>query len=164
MSVKPGTHALVLALALSAGALATGSATEPLAYPEGYRTWHHVKSLLLEPGHPLYESFGGLHHVYANAKALEGYRGGRFPDGSVLVFDLFEVTREGGAVAEGRRKVLAIMVKDGQRFAETGGWGFEAFAEGDRSRPTVGSKAKEACFGCHEAQADFDYVFSRLRD
>jgi hypothetical protein len=29
-------------------------------YPEGYRLWTHVKSMELRPGHPLYESFGGL--------------------------------------------------------------------------------------------------------
>jgi hypothetical protein len=29
-------------------------------YPEGYRAWRHVKSMLIEPGHPLYAAFGGL--------------------------------------------------------------------------------------------------------
>lgn len=140
-----------------------GRSAEPLAFPEGYRNWYHVKSLLLEEGHPLYASFGGLHHVYANEKAVEGYRAGKFPDGSVIVFDLFEVKREGGAVAEGERKVLAIMVKDSQRFAETGGWGFEGFAKGDPQQRVVGANAKEACFACHAGEAAHDYVFSRMR-
>ncbi len=147
------------------GSLAAGVAGNAgsLAYPEGYRGWYHVKSLLLEEGHPLFAAFGGLHHIYANEPALQGYRSGRFPDGSVIVFDLFEVTREGGAVAEGARKVLAVMVKDAERFGETGGWGFEAFAEGDPARGQVGGNAKDACFACHASQAAKDFVFSEIR-
>lgn len=37
-----------------------GLAQGGLPYPEGYRFWTHVKSMELKPGHPLYESFGGL--------------------------------------------------------------------------------------------------------
>lgn len=164
MNIQRSFVVLGLAAALG-GALSAEVARsdDPLAFPEGYRSWYHVKSLLLEEGHPLHASFGGLHHVYANEKALQGYRAGKFPDGSVIVFDLFEVTREGGAVAEGERKVLAIMVKDGQRFASTGGWGFEGFARGDPAQRVVGGNAKQACFDCHASQADHDYVFSRLR-
>lgn len=25
-------------------------------YPEGYRTWSHVKSMIIQPGHPLADS------------------------------------------------------------------------------------------------------------
>ncbi|GAH20443.1 unnamed protein product, partial [marine sediment metagenome] len=31
------------------------------------------------------------------------------------------------AITEGERKVLGIMQKDPEKFAGTGGWGFEAF-------------------------------------
>jgi len=39
-------------------------------------------------GYPLHAAFGGLHHLYANATALAGYRSGRFDDGAVIVFGL----------------------------------------------------------------------------
>jgi hypothetical protein len=52
-----------------------------VSFPEGYRDWHHVKSLVIEEGHPLHGAFGGMHHIYTNAKALEGYRSETFPDG-----------------------------------------------------------------------------------
>jgi hypothetical protein len=29
--------------------------------------------MLIEPGHPLYGSFGGIHHLYANDKAMAGF-------------------------------------------------------------------------------------------
>ncbi|BCX18176.1 MAG: hypothetical protein KatS3mg117_1858 [Geminicoccaceae bacterium] len=154
-----GATALVLGLAapLAAGAAEVG-------FPEGWRDWRHVKSMVIEQGHPLFEAFGGIHHIYANAKALEGYRTGKFPDGSVIVFDLLEAVRADHAVSEGRRKVLGVMQKDSKAFAATGGWGFEGFAGGDPGKRAVGAKAAEACFGCHAGQAATDYVFSRLRE
>ena len=37
---------------------------EKVDYPEGYRQWVHLKSMLIEPGHPLENPFQGIHHVY----------------------------------------------------------------------------------------------------
>ena len=48
--------------------------------------------------------------------------------------------------------------------AGTGGWGFEGFAAGDPARPVVGQNARAACFECHTAQKDHDYVFSAWRE
>lgn len=139
-----------------------GDAVVP--YPEGYRDWHHVKSMVIEEGHALYEAFGGIHHIYANDKALEGYRAGAFPDGAVIVFDLLTAIHADNTVTEGERKVAGVMHKDATKYAETGGWGFEGFAGGDPARPVVGDQAASACFACHQPMKDRDYVFSSLRD
>jgi hypothetical protein len=133
-------------------------------YPKGYRDWHHVKSMVINPGHALYESFGGIHHLYANGKALTGYERGRFPDGAVIVFDLLEAVSADNSVTEGRRKVLGVMHKDSRKYATTGGWGFEGFAGGDPGTRAVGANATKACFECHTAQKEKDYVFSARRD
>jgi Cytochrome P460 len=141
------------------------SADAPLvAYPDGYRSWRHVKSMLIEPGHPLHESFGGLHHLYANDAAMRGYREGRFEDGSVIVFDLLEAVRADNAVTTGQRKVLGVMEKNARRYASTGGWGFEGFKGDSRTERAVGANAAKACFGCHLSQKQRDYVFSRYAD
>lgn len=134
-----------------------------IPYPDGYREWTHVKSMVIEHGHPLYGSFGGIHHLYANEKALQGYRGGRFPDGSVIVFDLLEASTSDAAITEGKRKVLGVMHKDAARFATTGGWGFEAFSGDSKNERVVREQAQTACFGCHAAQKSKDYVFSGYR-
>lgn len=152
------------AIWLAATATVAAAQDATVAYPEGYRGWTHVKSMVIEDGHPLYESFGGIHHLYANAPALEGYRSGSFPDGAVIAFDLLEATRADGALTEGARKVLGVMVKDSAAHADTGGWGFEGWAGGDPGRPVVGAAAAEACFACHTAVKDTGFVFSSLRD
>lgn len=150
-------------IAAALGASFAIAAEPAVDWPEGYRDWHHVKSMVIEPGHPLYDAFGGIHHIYANPAALEGYRAGRFPDGAVIVFDLLEAERADNAVVEGVRKVVGVMEKDAARFAETGGWGYEGFADGDRAQRVV-TDAASACHACHTSEKDHDYVFSRLRD
>jgi len=160
-----GTVAALAGALLVAGAGAALATDSGVAWPEGYRDWHHVKSMVIEEGHPLYGSFGGVHHLYANRRAMEGYRsGGTFPDGSVIVFDLLAAERADNAVTEGARKVVGVMHKDSKKYADTGGWGFEGFAAGDRGKRVVGNDAKTACFDCHTSQRANDYVFSRLRD
>lgn len=155
---------LLAAAALSLTAVPTLAESPPVPYPDGYRDWHHVKSMVIEEGHALYESFGGIHHIYANELALAGYRDGRFPDGAVIVFDLLEAVHADEAVTEGERKVAGVMHKDAVKYADTGGWGFEGFAGGDPAQPVVGDQAASACFGCHQPLVERDYVFSTLRD
>lgn len=162
MKPLPLTLSLTTALSLSIAALAGGAGVD---YPHGYRNWTHVKSLILEAGHPLYEAFGGLHHIYANDRAMKGYRSGKFPDGAVIVFDLLEVERGGNAIAEGPRKIVGVMQRDARRFKDTGGWGFEGFVKGDPKQRAVGDQAKTACYACHAEQAaKTGYVFSSWRE
>lgn len=131
-------------------------------YPEGYRNWTHVKSMVIQEGHPLYDAFGGIHHIYANDKALKALKEGKsFPDGAVIIFDLLEAKEENHAIVEGARKVVGVMQKDSKRFAATGGWGFEGF-KGDTKERVV-KDAQNDCFSCHMAKKDKDYVFSSYR-
>lgn len=138
-------------------------APDAVPFPAGYRDWHHVKSMVIQRGHPLHEAFGGIHHLYANRKAVEGYGRGRFADGSVIVFDLLEAVEADGTVTEGSRKIVGVMVKDSKRYAPTGGWGFEGFKGDSNTTRAVGANAAAACFGCHMPQHDHDFVFSRPR-
>ena len=155
-----------LACSLSTVLLTTSgitTAAESIDYPQGYRGWTHVKSMVLHPGHPLENPFKGIHHVYANQDGVTGIRTGRFKDGSVLVFDLLEfVTRE-KASTEGERVLLGVMVKDGGRYPETGGWGFEAFKGNSHDQRLV-TDGGRSCFECHTSQKDHDYVFSQWRE
>lgn len=148
---------------LLAALLVTSQATGAVDYPEGYRDWSHVKTLTLHEDHPLAEPFAGIHHVYANPAALTGLHTGRYEDGAVLVFDLLEAKAGDRATAEGRRVLLGVMEKDRVRHADTGGWGFNAWA-GDSRSETLVQDGGRSCFACHAAEQAADYVFSRWRD
>lgn len=133
-------------------------------YPKGYRNWTHVKSMQINPGHPLYDTFGGIHHLYANGKAMQGYKTGNFPNGSVIVFDLLEAKTENNTVTEGARKVVGVMKRDTKAFKETGGWGFEGFKGNSKTERAVGKNAATACFQCHTSQEKKQFVFSEWRE
>jgi hypothetical protein len=136
---------------------------DEVPYPVGYRLWAHVKTALIGPQSPAFESFGGLHHIYANERAMEGYRAGRFPDGAVLVFELLETQENAGVTTEGARKRVGVMVKDSKRYSETGGWGFESFKGDSQTERRLNAEGRGACFKCHEPQKDRDFVFSEFR-
>ena len=68
----------------------TSLGADLIDYPNGYRLWAHTKSMTIHKGHPLENPFLGIHHIYANDRALAGLKTDKFEDGSVLVFDLLE--------------------------------------------------------------------------
>ena len=145
--------------------VATGADSKNgVAYPEGYRSWTHVKSMAILPGHDLANPFQGVHHIYAKEKALKGYATGTFPDGSVLVFDLLKEKAGGNALQEGSRKVLGVMTRSSATFGKTNGWGYEGFKGDSKTERLVGDGDMMAsCHGCHVSQQKSDFVFSKLR-
>jgi hypothetical protein len=157
MRILHRTALIAFALALPAALFAADKPN--VDFPTGYRGWTHVKSKVILPGNPLFEAQAGIHHIYANPAALEGYKTGSFPDGSIIVFDRLEAINADNAIAEGQRQIIGVMQKDRSRFADTGGWGFEGFLAGDPTR-TV----HDTCFSCHGTQKDHDSVFSRWRE
>ncbi|MEQ1773022.1 MAG: cytochrome P460 family protein [Burkholderiales bacterium] len=155
--------AIVTAVVLTLSASVLAADPAPVPYPTGYRDWHHVKSMVINQGHPLYQSFGGIHHLYANKAAVEGYKKGKFPDGAVIVFDLLDAKSADNAVTEGERKVVGVMHKDAKKYKDTGGWGYEGFAKDSATERAVGKNAATACHQCHTQQKDKDFVFSTPR-
>lgn len=134
-----------------------------VSYPDGFRHWQHVKSMVINKGHPLYDAVGGIHHIYADRSAVKGYKAGRFANGSVIVFDLFEAVDKDNAISEGARKAVLVMTKDSKRFPATDGWGYQVFDAKSR-KGTLDGKAQTECHACHVAVKDKDFVFSAMRD
>ncbi|NOT86149.1 MAG: cytochrome P460 family protein [Methylococcaceae bacterium] len=131
-------------------------------YPEGYRSWSHTKSMLIQPGHALENPFQGIHHIYANPKALKGLKSGAYADGAVLVFDLLNYNEKDLTIQEGERKLTGVMHKDATKYAATGGWGFEGFSGNSTTERLVKDGGK-SCFDCHTSEKNKDYVFSQIR-
>jgi len=142
---------------------AAADGPDAIKYPVGYRQWQHVKSSIVGPQSASFGRNGGMHHFYANERAVEGYRSaGAFPDGSILVDERLEVREEKGNTLEGTRISVAVMVKDATRFRDTGGWGFEVFTGENTSAGVLTAERRNTCFGCHE-KATHDSVYSAIR-
>jgi hypothetical protein len=136
---------------------------EEIPFPSGYRTWAHVKSVVVGPTSAAFATEGGIHHIYANDRALEGYRAGRFADGSIIVYDLLETKEAAGNLIEGAPRRLDVMMKDSRRFAATEGWGFASFRGGERTGGTLSAERQRSCLGCHARRRDHDFVQSEFR-
>lgn len=154
---------IVATLTLGLHSMPVTADPQKIAYPDGYRAWHHVQSTVNLPGFTP-ESAMGIQHVYANKLALEGLKSGQYADGAIFVLDRFKAAEESNkTMQEGDRKLLAIMLRDAVRFKDTGGWGFEGFKGGDREQRVVQDGGKN-CFSCHAPMADSQFVLSKLRD
>jgi len=132
-------------------------------YPRDYRKWVHVKSALIGPQNPAFARYGGIHHIYANERAMQGYAGGRFPNGAVIVFDLLETKESSGATVEGERRFIDVMIKDSERYGDTGGWGFEEFKGNRMTEGSLNAQERTACYSCHTGVKGHDFVFSAFR-
>jgi hypothetical protein len=136
--------------------------------PAGYRDWKLIAvDHLLVAG-----KVDQLRAQFGNDIAIKAFRHGMipFPDGAIIA--AIHWTR---VPSEDNNKVLAgpfpgaqsfvvgppvnvqFMVKDSNKYAATGGWGFADFKDG---KP--GDKALHGtCFPCHTPAKDRDYVFTR---
>jgi hypothetical protein len=131
-------------------------------FPEGYRAWQVAKFKLIGPDSPNYEKQGGFRHHYANDVALASW--GRFEPGSVIVDERVRARLDAGGVWQAAEPGhVAVMRKDA-RYADTGGWYFNLFRDGDTTTGLTREQAKAACFdACHKNVAARDFVFSDPR-
>ncbi len=109
-----------------------------------------------------------IHTVYVERKYVEDFlKSGRFPDGTVLVKDVFAAKSEnlttGTASYPDRLAGRFVMVKDvagrysaSPRFGD--GWGW-AFFEGTETTRTVTTDYKTDCLGCHEPVRATDLLY-----
>lgn len=151
----------VFAGALSALTASDDKRASPIfgvTIPDGYRSWELVAPAL-EAG-----SFDELRSVLGNDVAIKAYREWQrpFPDGTMLVKLAWKRTPSPdfeSASIPGAPTTVQIMVKDSQKYAATGGWGFGRFIDG----VPVDEAQHQTCFGCHEARVkDRDYVFTHF--
>ena len=128
--------------------------------PNGYRQWELIAPAFEAP--PLDE----LRVVLGNGMALNAYQQKRlpFPDGIILVklaWKRVPSPEFAPASIPGPATTVQVMVKDSQKYAATGGWGFGRFANG---KPTDEAQHR-TCFACHEARAKaHDFVFTRVAE
>ena len=150
---------------ISLGAPSTMSAADEVPFPNGFRDWFVVNSMIVTKDSPIFGQIGGMHLIHVNAKGLPTLKSGGplpYPDGTIFADDVHEFSVKDGAYVEGSKKAIAVMVKDAKKYPTTGGWGFQVWGGGDPSKPLVpdAAHAVTACFACHTPQKEQDYTFS----
>lgn len=128
---------------------------------KSYRTWHHVKSMVIfDKKHPLYDPFFGIHHVYINKKGLNTVKvkdKRSFPDGTKIAIVFYQHKEDNGAFIEGEKRLEAFMIKNSKKFKDTDGWGYYAY---DAQGKSLVKDMKKDCHSCHAQVKDRDFVFS----
>lgn len=125
--------------------------------PKGYSAWQKSDRKVVTDKKSL---FYGIHYIYADRKAMQGYRAGnKFPEGSRIVVDFFNI-KENPAV-DGPKNMVVLMQRDKRR-TDTGGWLFAGF--GADGKPS-GIDPVKNCFDCHlKDAAQKDFVISTIND
>jgi hypothetical protein len=132
---------------------------EAVSYPTGYLKWAHIKQAS-QPADASTNNKPRIYHVYANDMAVAGLRNNKqFADGSVLVVDFFESKEDNGKLQETSRAQVAVMIKDNQRYAQTGGWGFEQFKGDSQTETMLKADGAAKCYACH-SQKEASGVFT----
>jgi hypothetical protein len=134
--------------------------------PRGYRDWR-VISVGHEEGR-----LDDLRAVLGNDVAIDAFRERRlpFPDGTIIArlawgYTPLEESAEAfgspqSHVAGPPKNGVQFMVKDSQKYASTGGWGFAQFNDGKPASESVHA----TCFPCHQIVPSRDFVFNRYAE
>ena len=104
MLLLPRLALTALVLAAIATAEDQGDQTGRILLPKDWRHFMHIKTMVIQPGNPLFEAHGGLHNVYGNGKAVGVLQAGgtAYPDGAVLFLGtMFAPTQDRGAPGQG---------------------------------------------------------------
>ncbi len=147
---------VLLALAtLAVATMAIGGTQQGLSFPEDWRTYQHIGSLIItDKNHALH----GIHHFYINKKGQDAFmKGEKYPDGTIIVDSVYEIEENGGILNEGRLAFFPVMKKN-SRIKETGGWEWAAFSPDGKM---LDKDPQKDCLSCHDAVKDADYVFSK---
>jgi hypothetical protein len=132
--------------------------------PPGYRDWK-VVTVAHEEG-----DLKDIRAVLGNDVAIKAYREGKlpFPEGAIIGRIAWKhIPSEENNKSFGREQsfvagaptefYLQFMVKDSKKYAATGGWGYSSFDQAAKPTP---ESAMKACFPCHQAVSNRDFIFS----
>ena len=140
-----------------------GAPISGVKIPRGYRDWKLI-SVAHEEG-----SLNDLRAVLGNDVAIKASREGKlpYPDGAIFArlawsYDPLEESANAFGhpqtfVAGPPENGVQFMVKDSEKYASTGGWGFAQFDDGKPADEAM----HKACFPCHETAKARDFIFNR---
>ncbi len=133
-----------------------------ITMPDGYRDWRLISVAREES--PLDD----VRAILGNDVAIRAYRDAQrpFPEGTIisrLAWSYIPSEENNKAfgraqsfVAGAPKNGVQFMIKDSNKYASTGGWGYFHFNDGKLADEAVHS----TCFTCHQAAAARDFVFT----
>lgn len=153
---------LLIALACPVHAESTVQpAPNGITLPDGYQNWRLISSSYREDNKT-------LRVILGNDKAVEAALSGRtnpWPDGAILGKLVWKEARHPqwpAAIIPGELSHIEFMIKDHEKYAETGGWGYARW-RGMALEPYGQDAAfAQECVACHTPVKDNDYVFTKL--
>jgi Cytochrome P460 len=138
-----------------------------LQVPQGYRSSYQMLgswAVAADQGQGSKE----IHAVYASPGVIDAYlKTGRFPDGAVLIKEVFEAATEqmttGTVSRAGTFKGWFVMLKDSSNRYPANklwgdGWGWSWF-EADNPSRTTSTDYKADCQSCHAPAQATDWIF-----
>jgi len=129
-----------------------------ISLPSDYQDWRIITVLHRTDN-------DNLRVVVGNDIAINAVRHGKtqpWPNGAILgklVWRTKIRTNWGNAVIPDKFQEVGFMIRDTEKFAVTGGWGFAQWL--GKNQTPYGNDANfvQECFGCHTLTKDTDYVF-----
>jgi len=160
--------ALLVALGVAAiGGLAQAEGDRPPSAPNGielpsdYKDWR-----VIAPSHRPDHGDGSLRVILGNDAAVKAAREGQtnpWPDGAILAklvwWDRADENWE-AATVPGEFVHAEFMIKDSQKYAETGGWGYARWLGLEQKPYGEDAEFAQECLSCHIPVASRDYVFT----
>lgn len=146
-----------------------------LILPKNFNEWVYVGSPLtpnaLNGGEAGFPEF---HNVYIEPGSYEIYKEtGEFPEGTIFFKELqltLPAQNDDGSRTEpsgrgyfpGALNGADVTVKDTERYADTGGWGYYNFNHSEPKAATAALQPRSECSYCHEAGAKKDDVWTQF--
>jgi len=139
-----------------------------ISIPKDFRSWSFLGTWGVAANENGQVGSKGFHNVYTQPETVAAFRStGKFPDGAVLVKELFKATTMSMTTGEishaSETEGWFIMIKDTKgRFTENrlwgDGWGWALFNADDRAK-TVTTDYKEDCISCHVPAENDDWIY-----
>jgi len=141
-----------------------------ISLPKDFRNWRFLGTWGVATDEDNQVGSKGFHNVYTRPETVEAFRKtGKFPDGAVLVKELFKAKTDSMTTGEisyaSETEGWFIMIKDAEgRFKGNklwgDGWGWALF-NAENPTKTVTEDYKSDCLPCHEPAKKDDWIYLR---
>ena len=141
-----------------------------ISLPKDFRSWQFLGTWGVATDEDNQVGSKGFHNVYTRPETVEAFRKtGKFPDGAVLVKELFKAKTDSMTTGEisyaSETEGWFIMIKDAEgRFKNSklwgDGWGWALFNAENPTR-TVTEDYKDDCLPCHVPAKKDDWIYLR---